>query len=477
MIEVAKVEVGMIHDWAPEPGSFVSWQPSPATLAKVRQAPITAVPASYTQAQHLRDYRAYAARGLDMARLVIATWSIPGRCDIRAMTYVINAHLRRHDTYRSWFDATDHEHIVHRTIAEASDINLVPTKYGEITPAELRSHLLATPSPLQWDCFRFAIIQRADHFTFCVCIDHLHTDAMFFSLAYAEIHVMYATVTRGGAPISLPEAGSYHAYCVRQRRHTSALTLESAEVREWIEFFENNDRTLPDWPLPLGDPFVPCDVIGAQLLDKRQTVEFESVCLSVGARFCGGVFACTALAEYELTGAETYYGVVPIDLRRTPADFVTTGWFIGYVPMTVPVASSFGATARAAQASFDSGKDLANVPLDRVLELAPWLRKAEWGAPLMFYLEAGIPPLSAIANSQLDGLNAGHYGDGRILLGRINIRVIRLENETQLVVVFPKNPIASESVSRYVRAMKAAFTSVAEGRTAIAPPQSVAGIR
>jgi hypothetical protein len=84
----------------------------------------------------------------------------------------------------------------------------------------------------------------------------------------------------------------------------------------------------------------------------------------------------------------------------------------------------------------------------------------------MFYLEAGIPPLSAIANSQLDGLNAGHYGDGRILLGRINIRVIRLENETQLVVVFPKNPIASESVSRYVKAMKSAFASVAEGGSA-----------
>ncbi len=393
------------------------------------------------------------------------------------MTYVINAHLRRHDTYRSWFDDTDDEHIVHRTIAEASDIKFVPTEYGEITPAELRSHLLATPNPLQWDCFRFAIIQRADHFTFCLCIDHLHTDAMFFSLAFAEIHVMYATVTKGGAPISLPAAGSYHDYCARQRRYTSALTLESAEVREWIEFFENNDGTLPDWPLPLGDPLVPCDVTGIQLLDKRQTAEFESVCLSVGARFCGGVFACTALAEYELTGAETYYGIVPIDMRRTPPDFMTTGWCIGYVPMTVPVASSFGATARAAQASFDAGRELANVPLDRVLELAPWLEKAEWGAPLMFYLEAGIPPLSAVASSQLDGLNAGHYGDGRILLGRINIRVIRLENETQLVVVFPKNPIASESVSRYVKAMKSAFANVAEGRTAIAPPQSVAGIR
>jgi mycolipenoyl-CoA---2-(long-chain-fatty acyl)-trehalose mycolipenoyltransferase / long-chain-acyl-CoA---trehalose acyltransferase len=474
VIKVAKVEVGMLYDWAPEPGSVVSWQPSAATFAKARQAPISAVPPSYTQAQHLRDYREYATLGLDMSRLVIAAWTIPGRCDVRAMTYVINTHLRRHDTYRSWFDHTDEEHIVHRIIGEPSDINLVPTKHGEMTPAELRSHLLATPDPLQWDCFRFAIIQRADHFTFCVCIDHLHTDAMFFGVAFAEIHIMYATVARGGAPISLPEAGSYHDYCVRQRQYTSALTLDSAEVRGWIELFENNNGTLPEWPLPLGDPLVSCDVIGAQLMDKRQTAEFESACLSVGARFSGGVFACAAMAEYELSGAETYYGIVPIDIRRTPADFLTTGWFIGYVPMTVPVASSFGETARAAQASFDSGRDLANVPLDRVLELAPWLRKPEWGAPLMFYLEAGIPPLSAVTNSQLGGLNAGHYGDGSVLLGRINIRVLRLENETQLVVVFPKNPIASESVSRYVKAMKSAFTSVAEGRTAIAPPQSVA---
>src|SRR5438270_13851258 len=102
----------MIHDWVPGPGSFVSWQPSPATLGKVRQAPITAVPASYTQAQHLRDYRAYAARGLDMSRLVIATWSIPGRCDIRALTYVIYSHLRRLAPHRSWFDDSCRYHIV-----------------------------------------------------------------------------------------------------------------------------------------------------------------------------------------------------------------------------------------------------------------------------------------------------------------------------------------------------------------------------
>ena len=119
-------------------------------------------------------------------------------------------------------------------------------------------------------------------------------------------------LTRGGAPSSLAEAGSYHAYCVRQRRYTSALTLESAEVREWIEFVENNDGTLPDCRCH-SVTHRAVDVIGAQLLDKRQTARIRIRLPSVGARFCGGVFACTALAEYELTGTETYYGVVPID--------------------------------------------------------------------------------------------------------------------------------------------------------------------
>ena len=56
-----------------------------------------------------------------MSRLAIAAWDIPGRCDIRAMTYVLNAHLRRHDTYRNWFEHNG-EQFVRRTIPEARDL-------------------------------------------------------------------------------------------------------------------------------------------------------------------------------------------------------------------------------------------------------------------------------------------------------------------------------------------------------------------
>jgi mycolipenoyl-CoA---2-(long-chain-fatty acyl)-trehalose mycolipenoyltransferase / long-chain-acyl-CoA---trehalose acyltransferase len=473
VLAVGKVAAGSIHEWAPDPGSVVSWSPSAASLAKAQQAPVNPVPASYMQAEHLRSYREHAARGHEMSRLAIAAWDIPGRCDIRAMTYVLNAHLRRHDTYRSWFEH-DGEQFVRRTIPGARDLQLVATQHGEMTPAEWRSHVLATPSPLQWDCFRFMLIQRPDHFTFCVIVDHVYIDAMFIGMMFTEIHMNYAALVSGGAPIRLPEAGSYHDFCARQHQYTSALTADSPEIRAWIEFLDNNGGTLPECPLQLGDGSGPGELMTAPLLDERQTAEFESACMTAGARFSGGVFACAALAQYEITGADTYHGVIATDTRSAPTDFTTTGWFTGFIPITVPVAgSSFSDIIRAAQASFDSGKGLANVPFARVVELAPWLRRPQQRVPLMFYLDVGIPPLSALVNSYLDELNARVYHDGGIP-AQFDIRVNRLEKQTQAIVFYPNNPVARESVERYISTLRSIYVRVAEGREPVASLRHVA---
>ena len=73
------VALTAIHDWVDAPGSVVSWGPSPACVNKLAQAPVTDVPASYQQEQHIRTYRAHSANGLEMARLLIPSWNIPGR--------------------------------------------------------------------------------------------------------------------------------------------------------------------------------------------------------------------------------------------------------------------------------------------------------------------------------------------------------------------------------------------------------------
>ena len=62
------------------------------------------------------------------------------------------------------------------------------------------------------------------------------------------------------------------------------------------------------------------------------------------------------------------------------------------------------------------------------------------------------------------------YHDGG-LLRQFNIRVNRLENETQLTLLFPNNPIAHESVAHYVAVFKSIMVRIAEGREVMPAPR------
>lgn len=440
------------------------WQPTPAAYTKALAAPVSAVPVSYMQAQHIRGYYNQLAKGLDYSRLMIVSCDQPGQCDIRAANYVVNAHLRRHDTYRSWFEYTDDARIIRRTIADPADIEFEPVDHGELTLAQIRALAVGTPDPLQWGCFRFGIIQAAEHFTFFASVDHVHVDATIVGVTLMEFHLMYSALVGGGAPLELPEAGSYDDFCIRQRRFTSTLSLNSPQVRRWVQFAEDNDGSMPEFPLPLGDPSIPsgADIVTMTMLDERQTARFESCCTAAGARFIGGVLACCGLAEHELTGAENYYGLTPRDTRHTAEDALTQGWFTGLIPITIAIAgSSFGDAARAAQLSFDTGAHLAEVPYERVVELAPTVRSPRPNFPVVNFLDASTAPLSVLLTAELDGLNIGVYSDGRYSY-QMSIYVIRVEQETAVTVMFPDNPPAQESVARYLAALKSVFQRVAE---------------
>ncbi|OBI24956.1 condensation domain-containing protein [Mycobacterium sp. E2238] len=454
-----------LQDWTPQAGPVICWHASPAAKARAAEAPVSPVPPSYQQTQHLRRYSDHAARGLDMSRLMIFTWDIPGRCDVRAMNYAINAHIRRHDTYHSWFEYRDARHIVRHTLADPGDIELVPVDHGRLTPKELRDHI-STPQPLQWDCFFFGVVQSGSHFTFYASIAHLCVDPMIVGVLFTEIHLMYAALVGGEAPIELPEAGRYGDYCVRQWEEMAALTADSPGVRAWVAFAAANGGTLPYFPLPLGDLAVPYagKLVTETLMDERQTERFERACVGAGARFSGGVFACAGLTQRALTGAETFSVVTTTDTRRTPTELMTTGWFTGLVPVMVGVgAGVFEDAARSAQTSFDSGIELATVPFDRVLELAPpeaGLGRPRPGNFVMSFLDASIAPLSAVANSDL---NFRIYDEGRVS-HQVSLWVIRLQRETKVTVLFPDNPVARESVGSYIQAMKSAYVGVADGR-------------
>ena len=465
------LDIMRFDQWSADGGSVVTWHASSASRMKAKEAPVNPVPPSYMQAQHLRGFYEHAERGADYSRVVAVSWDEPGKCDTRAMTHVINAHLRRHDTYHSWFEYTDQGKIVRRTLENPNDIKFTAVKHGQLADEEFHDLLLATPNPLEWDCFSFGLVQHEDHFTFYVSIDHVHTDPMLMAQLYVEIHQMYETLVGGGAPLQLPAPDGYEAYCVRQHDYLAGLTADSPQVRRWIDFADTNEGTLPDFGLPLGDPTKPCggDILFVQMMDADQTRRFEAACMAAGSRFVGGVFAAAALAQHELTGMEDYYALTPTDMRNSPGEFMTAGWFTGMIPVGVQVdPTSFGATAQSAQKSFDANTDLAEVPFDRVLELAPELRRNERGFPMLAYLDAGLPPLSAVVSSHLEGINAVTYCDGRTP-AHICMWVGRFGDETALTVFFPDNVTARESVNSYVEAMKSIYVAVADGIDSVVP--------
>jgi hypothetical protein len=443
----------------------VVWQPSAAALAVAQAAPVNAVPASYMQEQHIRGYIDQTAVGLDYSRLMVLSCDMAGRCDRRAIDYIINAHVRRHETYRSWFEHADDGRLIRHVIDDPADIQLVAVDHGELTLPQVRELLNETPDPLQWDCFRFGIIQGKSHFTFFASIDHVHVDAAVAGVTLMELYFMYNALVAGGAPLELPAAGNYSEFCIRQHQFTSALTLESPEIAAWRSFAESNGNTLPGFPLPLGDPTQPCPaaMVTVSMLGEKQTVDFETVCTDAGARFIGGVLACCGLAQQELTGKGTYYGLTPRDTRRSPDDDLTLGWFTGLIPITVEVGdSSFADAATSAQVSFDSGRTLADVPYQRVRELVPTLDKPPPNFPVVNFLDAGAAPLSALIAAGLDDLNIGVYSDGRYSY-QMSVYVIRVGEETAATAVFPDNPQAHESVARYLAVLKSVFERVAAG--------------
>lgn len=465
-MQIGKITVGTIDDWAPRPGTLISWHPTSAAMAKARNAPVSPVPVSYMQGQHIRGVCEQEAAGLDYSRQIIATCEVPGRCDVAAMNHAINAYLRRHDTYRSWFTYTDDGEILRHTLADPADIEFEPVEHGEMSAEDARKHIVDIPTPLEWGCFSFGIVQSEDHFDFYASIDHVHGDAALIGITMLEAHGMYTSLTATGQPLALPPAGSFDDFCRKERAATANLTVDSPEVRAWIEFAENNDNTLPEFPLPLGNPLEPtvAEMTGEMILDAEQTAKFEAACAAAGVRFVGGLFACTAKVEHELTGAATYYGLTPRDTRRTSDDFTAQGWFTGLVPITVPIAAtSFGEAAWAAQESFDTGQKLARVPYYRVLELAPWLEKPRPNFPVANFLHGGAAPLNAILAATDLGYsnNIGIYSDGRFSY-QLTIYVFLYDGGTAMSVLGPDNPIARKSIARYIDAMKTVCLQVAE---------------
>jgi mycolipenoyl-CoA---2-(long-chain-fatty acyl)-trehalose mycolipenoyltransferase / long-chain-acyl-CoA---trehalose acyltransferase len=468
------VALGNINEWLPPHGPLTTWTATPTAREAARTARRSDVGPSYQQAQHLWGAHHGKALNRQLPRLMVVAWDIPGACDIAVMTSAINTHVRRHDTYHSWFEF-ENGVIVRRVIEQPEIIDLTPVSFGDMSPDQVRMHVLTTtPETLEWDCFTFGIVQHTDYFTFYASVDHLHIDGLSAGIIFFDIHLTYQELSqdaRQHQPPTPPQVRSHRDYVTRQREKAVGLTLSSPEIKDWIAFARDTDGDWPNFPLPLGDTWASSkgDLVTVELLNAAQTESFDTRCGAAGARFLGGVLACTALTEHELTGKETYHGFTARDTRTQGIDTMTVGWFASMVPVTVPTAgTSFSEAARAAQKSFDAAKDLAVVPVERVLELGTPDQlgiKLPTCLPMMLsFLDFRKIPLAGLWAET----NFGTYGDS-LSHGGINMWINRHAERTTATISFPDNAIARESVDLYIATLLQTFGRVVE--TPVAPQE------
>lgn len=448
------VDIGSIRSWQPGNGPVTTWTASPASRAAMARAGHDPVPPSFQQEQHLRTAQFAKELGREVPRLIMASWQVDGVCDIAAMTQAINLHIRRHDTYHSAFDVLE-DAIVRRTIDDPARIEFVPASLGFMEADEIRDHVLtATPNTLEWDCFTFGVIQKADHFTVYANIDHLHTDGSSAVVVYHDISLTYQALVRG-LPDELPATAGYRDFAAKQNLQVGSMTPESRPIKDWADFAVEAEGNWPSFPLPLGDTSKLCagGVVTVELLNGAETQAFDDACRAAGARFSGGVMACAAMADHALTGADIFHGFTPSEVRSGDAQALSAGWYASIFPFSVAVEEAgFGLMARAVQKSFDANKHLAAVPFKRAMDLvSDQLGEVSANGVAMM---VSLMDFRKMAGANASGL--GIYID-MLSHGGINMWVTRNPDQTIVTVSYPDTEEGRDSVDRYLCVLRSAF--------------------
>lgn len=429
-------------------------------MARAQMAPPSPVPPSYEQEQHLRAFGQCAQQQEEMARLLIVAWEEEGQCCVDIMGDVITAHIRRHDTYHSWFEERDGG-LVRYVLSDPSDIELDTLALGEVDAEEWQRHASTTASPYSWDCFKFGVLQRSDGFTCFASIDHRNSDSSVLAIMMKEIHSAYCAARDGKPPVRLPSPGRYLDYCANQRERASAMTAIDPAIIEWTSFLKRNDAQLPRFSLPLGIVEDPClaEYMTMDLLDDTACAAFEAVCQASGARIMGGLLACAALSERELLGTSRYSVITLAPTRKSPKAFRTAGWCMGVVPIDFDLSDhGFPALACLAERIFGARLFLAHVPVERVLELAAGaieLQPVRAGGVMLSYNDMSRPPFNPTIMHDLHQTNSRVYFNAGIAR-QVAIWFFKTQRGLTLTAAYPANAVARVSMQRYVEVLKAA---------------------
>lgn len=461
------INFGLIDEWEPRGGTLTSWTATPASVARAATAPVHPVPASHQQEEYLRAATRNSSAGFRFSRLCLISFDLEGTLDREAMTATVNAFIRRHDTFLSWFSHTAEDDSITRHVIDPDGIEFAPTTHGHREhAAEIRTHVQdETPGPFHWDCFTFGTIERETGFTIYFAVDHLNSDGVSQALACVDLIALYGNELGGGTNPPA-QAGSYIDYCRREREGTAVLTAESPQIARWLSLLADNGGRLPTFPLDLGAggaDYTRSAMTTVRVYDDDASGQrLEDVCRAHGSGVAAGVMAAAALVAHEFTGTERYLGMTPKNTRSTASEFTSVGWFTNLIPVVVDVHadSTFTSIVGPAQESFTAGKTMSEVSLHRVLQLVDDDSGIDiapgWVVPMVSYIDVRKLP----GAQMFDHINGGVFGN-RGSSEEVYLWVNRFPDYTVMTLLYPDSDQARDSIKLYVERLLGVFGSIA----------------
>ncbi len=456
------------------PGRLVEWTLAATTVEAARGLPEDARPASYVQEFHLRSARSVRDQGLFVPNWLGAAFDLPGPVDLGVLEGALHAWTARHETLRSGFRWVDGE--LRRFTLEVGAVALDRADVGEFTDGAVLARRLQdrfdrTAEALVWPNFLFSAVLREDGASVYLAFDHSNVDAGSIYRIPAEIHELYAAGLAGRAA-RLPSAASYVDFCAAERGEADAIDGGHPTVGRWREFVRRCGGTMPPFPVDLGidpaGPMPPQRFLSEPLVGDADAAAFEAYCRPYGGSLVG-VLAATALILRDLGETEVYRTIVPFHTRAKSHWAHAVGWFVGGVPIEVPVAASteLRGALETVRGQLRANRALARVPIARAIAVLGEEFPQASPDPCSFvsFADTRDMPLSARwAELRAYGLVRVSYGS------QVCVWVTRSHEGLWFASRFPDTDVAHKNLRRYTEALRDLVASVARLREADRAP-------
>jgi hypothetical protein len=348
--------------WEPDPGTVVSWRIAPGPL------PPRPVDLSLNQRNHLA-----AAVAGEPSVWLAAVFDVDGPIDVDALEHAYRAVVARHSALQCGAEVVAGE--VRGVRHDAASLSWSRIEHGSTTSVGqtrdlVRGELDRACFPLAYPALWPAAISRADRSTIVLGLDHLHADAYSLVVLVDDLHALYDAAAAGRPTPALPEAACFVSGLDRPPRR---VPPQDDRLAAWHDFLRSRDHRLPTFPVSLG--VEPGERVAqrtqvAQLVDAHLAERLGVHSHRHGGTTSSAVLAALAIAVHEVGGPDTLAVLTPVHTRVTEQDRRAVGWYTTTTPVELTAHRDGCVALGDAAAAAATGRAMATVPLDQVLESA-----------------------------------------------------------------------------------------------------------